>query len=77
MKDLVACLEKETGGEILGILCSHQAAPREGKELKAFLDYMTDERLREAPAVDMGSPIHTHQVTLPEKGWVLLFDADK
>ena len=77
MKDLVTCLEKETGGEILGILCSHQAAPREGKELKAFLDYMTDERLLEAPAVDMGSPIRTHQVTLPEKDWVLLFDADK
>ncbi len=77
MKDLVACLEKETGKEILAILCSHQAAPREGKELKAFLDYMTDERLLEAPAVDMGSPIRTHQVTLPEKGWVLLFDADK
>ena len=77
MLDLVAVLEKETGEEILGILCSHQAGPREGKELKAFLEAMTDERLREAPAVDMGAPINTHQVTFPEKGWILLFDADK
>jgi hypothetical protein len=38
---------------------------------------MTDERIREAPAVDMGAPINTHQVVLPEKDWTLLFDADK
>ena len=77
MLDLVAALEKKTGEEILGILCSHQAAPREGRELKDFLAYMTDERLREAPAVDMGEPVQTCQVTVPEKGWVLLFDAGK
>ena len=50
---------------------------RQGKELKAFLAYMTDERLLAAPAVDMGAPINTHQVAVPEKGWILLFDADK
>ena len=77
MMKLIALLEKESGGEIIHILCSHQAGPRQASELKAFLAYMTDERLREAPAVDMGSPIHTHQVSVPEKGWVLLFDAGK
>ena len=45
--------------------------------MKAFLAFMTDGRLLEAPAVDMGSPIRTCQVSVPEKGWVLLFDADK
>ncbi len=77
MQKLILQLEKESGTEILHVLCSHQASPREGSELKAFLAFMTDERLREAPAVDMGAPINTHQVAVPEKGWVLLFNADK
>ena len=77
MQELVPLLEKESGGEIPSVLCSHRAGPREGRELKAFLAWMTDERLREAPAVDMGAPINTHRVTVPEKGWELLFDADK
>ena len=73
----LAALLEEAGEKVACILCSHQAAPREGGELKEFLAYMTDERLRAAPPVDMGSPIRTHQVVLPEKGWVLLFDAGK
>ena len=77
MSMLVALLEKAAGQEIRQILCSHQSAPREGAELKSFLSYMTEERLRAAPPVNMQSPINTHQVTEPEKGWVLLFDADK
>lgn len=77
MLKLIFQVEKEADGEIISVLCSHQAAPRQGKELKAFLAYMTDERLLAAPAVDMGAPINTHQVTVPEKGWILLFDADK
>jgi glyoxylase-like metal-dependent hydrolase (beta-lactamase superfamily II) len=77
MLKLIFQVEKEADGEIISVLCSHQAAPRKGKELKAFLAYMTDERLLAAPAVDMGAPINTHQVTVPEKGWILLFDADK
>ena len=77
MQELVTSLEDETGEEIRHILCSHRPAPREGRELKDFLAYMTDERIREAPAVDMGAPINTHQVVLPEKDWTLLFDADK
>ena len=77
MRKLVNQLEEETGEEILGILCSHQAAPREGRELKSFLDYVTDERMAAAEKVDMGAPIDTRQVTCPEKGWVLLFDAAK
>ena len=77
MLKLIFQVEKEADGEIISVLCSHQAALRQGKELKAFLAYMTDERLLAAPAVDMGAPINTHQVTVPEKGWILLFDADK
>ena len=70
-------LEEESGTEILHVLCSHQSTPREASELKAFLAYMTEERLAAAPPVDMGSPIRTRQVTCPEKDWVLLFDGDK
>lgn len=77
MLKLIFQVEKEADGEIISVLCSHQAALRDGEELKAFLAYMTDERLQAAPAVDMGAPINTHQVTVPEKGWILLFDADK
>ena len=43
----------------------------------AFLDYMTDGRMQAAEKVDMGSPIDTRQISNPEKGWVLLFDAAK
>ena len=77
MLRLVADLKEETGEDILGILCSHRAAPREGRELKAFLDYMTDGRMQAAEKVDMGSPIDTRRITNPERGWELLFDAAK
>ena len=77
MLRLVADLKEETGEDILGILCSHRAAPREGRELKAFLDYMTDGRMQAAEKVDMGSPIDTRRITNPERGWEFLFDAAK
>ena len=77
MMELLPLLEKESGGAIAHVLCSHQAAPRQASELKAFLACMTDERLRDAPAADLGSPIRTHRVSVPEKGWELVFDADK
>ena len=72
---LARMLETESGAEIGTVLCSHQPAPREGKELSEFLAYMTDERLKEAPPVDMGSPIHTHRIVRDQ--WTLIFDADK
>ena len=50
---------------------------REGKELKEFLEYMTDERMETAPAIDMGAPIHTHEIRNIEKGWQLIFDKEK
>ena len=50
---------------------------REGKELKDYLAYMTDERIREAPAVDMGVPVDTHQIVKEPEGWVLVFDRAK
>ena len=74
---LISQLENASGTEISHVLCSHQSAPRPGSELKAFLGYMTEDRLKAAEKVDMGSPIDTRQVVCPEKGWVLLFDAGK
>ena len=75
MKELIEALEADTGGEISAVLCSHQPMLRNGKELKDFLAYMTDERLKDAPAVDMGAPIDTHHVQKGE--WTLLFDRAK
>lgn len=77
MKDLIRALEEEQGQEILYVLCSHQPMVREAKELKSFLEYMDDERLASAPAVDMGVPIETHEIRKEPEGWTLLFDRDK
>ena len=74
---LLGQLEAASGTEILHVLCPHQPAPREGAELKAFLDYMTEDRLLAAEKVDMGAPIDTRRVFCPEKDWILLFDAAK
>ena len=30
-----------------------------------------------APSVDMNSPIRTCQAACPDRGWVLIFDAEK
>lgn len=73
MLDLIAGLEEEK--QITAVLCSHQPMMRTGEELKGFLEYMTDERISEAPYVDMGSPINTHRIVRNE--WTLIFDADK
>ena len=77
MARVIPALEKKTGSSIETVLCSHQAKPRSGDELREYIAYMTDERLLSAPAVDMNSPIHTREVSCPERGWVLIFDADK
>ncbi len=75
MLELVRLLEQDERYEIAHVLCSHQPMLREGKEMKDFLAYMTDERLANAPAVDMNAPIDTHQVQ--QDGWTLLFDKQK
>ena len=77
MKELIRTLEEESGREIRHVICSHQPMMREGRELKGFLEYMTDERMKEAPMVDMGAPIRTHQVVSEADGWVLIFDYNK
>lgn len=77
MKELVRTIEKENRREIKHILCSHQPMRREADEMKAFLEYATDERLKEAPHVDMGSEINTHEVRREPEGWQLIFDYDK
>ncbi len=76
MKTLIRELEND-GTEIKTVVCSHQPMAREGKELKAFLEYMTDDRIKAAPAVDMGAPVDTHQIVKEPEGWVLLFDLEK
>ena len=75
MKILVRTLEKDFGAKIQKVICSHQPMPREGSEMEEFLEYMTDEQMKKAPAVDMGAPIDTHQVVKGE--WVLIFDQAK
>lgn len=76
MKTLIRALEAD-GTEIRTVVCSHQPMAREGKELKAFLEYMTDVRMKAALAVDMGAPIDTRQIVKDPEGWVLLFDFEK
>ena len=76
MKTLISTLETD-GTEIRTVVCSHQSMAREGKELKAFLAYMTNERMKAAPTVDMGAPIDTHQIVKEPEGWALLFDFGK
>ena len=76
MKTLVRALE-QNGAEIRTVVCSHQPMARNGNELKNFLEYMTDDRMKKAPAVDMGVPIDTHQIVKDPEGWILLFDRQK
>ena len=75
MLSLVSALEQETGRETGTILCSHQPKEREGRELKAFLAYMTDERMKDAVPIQMGSDIPTRVIAREE--WSLIFDYDK
>ena len=77
MKELIRTLEEENGRNIRKVICSHQPMMREGNEIKGFLEYVTDERMKEAPAIDMGAPINTHEIRNDEKGWQLIFDWDK
>ena len=53
------------------------AAPRKGSELKAFLDYMTEERMKKADPVDMGSSVSTYRIHKEPEDWTLVFDMDK
>ena len=77
MTALISALEQESGTAVRNVLCSHQPVPRAGEELKEFLSWMTNRRLEEAPGVDMGAPIDTHQAVREERGWTLIFDRMK
>ena len=77
MKELIRTLEEESGRNIRHVICSHQPMMREGDEIKGFLEYVTDERMKEAPSIDMGAPINTHEIRNDKKGWQLIFDHDK
>ena len=73
--DVIRTLEQDD--DIRYVICPHQPEPRNGDELKEYLAYMTDERMAEASAVDMGSPINTHQVNEKRNEWILVLDKDK
>ena len=73
---LTAALGDEDAA-IRHVICSHQPMVRTGTELYDYLAFMTAERMREAPAVEMGSPIHTHQIRKEPEDWTLIFDRDK
>lgn len=77
MKSLIRSLEEENGRKIRHVLCSHQPMLRDAEEMKAFLDWASDERLAAAEDEDMGSPIHTRAIRDDGRGWTLLFDRDK
>ena len=77
MKELIRTLEEESGRNIRHVICSHQPMMREGDEIKGFLEYVTDERMKEATSIDMGAPINTHEIRNDKKGWQLIFDHDK
>ena len=77
MKEMILNLEEESGREIKHVICSHQPMMRKGEEMKDFLSYMTDKRMRTAPRIDMSAPINTHDIRNDEKGWQLIFDQDK
>lgn len=77
MLTLTDALEQSGQERIEAVLCSHQPAVRKGTELKRFLAYMTDKRMKEAPAVNTDTPINAHEITKEPEGWVLRFDLDK
>ena len=77
MKAIISTLEHETGREIRHVLCSHRENMRSGGELKGFLEFVSDEKLKKAPPIDMGAPINTHEVRKDPDGWQLIFDRDK
>ena len=77
MLQLMRYIEEEKGSIISHVLCSHQSMVKSGEELRKFLSYMSYERIRKAPAVDMGAPINTHMILKEPEGWTLIFDMDK
>ena len=77
MLELIRALEAEYGREIRNVFCSHQPMLRTGKEMKGFLEMMTEEQLTAGPKIDMGAPINTHEVRNEFRGWQLIYDYDK
>ena len=77
MKSVIRWLEKEYNCSAGNVLCSHQPMIRQGSEMKSFLEFMTDERMKSAPSINMGVPINTHIIRNEAHDWTLLFDKDK
>ncbi len=74
MLRFVRAAELDTGSPLRHILCSHQPNLHDADEMKDFLAYMTDDRLQNAPPVDMNSPVQTRAVSDPARNWLLIFD---
>ena len=77
MKTAVRTLECRNHTEIQYVICSHRPEIRTGKEIKEFLNYMTDQRMKDAPETDMGAPINTHSICSDNNEWILIFDQSK
>ena len=77
MKTAVRTLECINHTEIQYVICSHRPEIRTGKEIKEFLNYMTDQRMKDAPETDMGAPINTHSICSDNNEWILIFDQSK
>ena len=77
MKLLIRALEEKSGRKIRHVLCSHQPMLRDADELKEFLGWASDERLKAAEPADMGSPVHTRALRDADRDWTLIFDRDK
>ena len=73
----LSLLEEQHGQIPETILCSHQPSIRKGSELKAFLDSMTEVRMKKADPVDMGSSVSTYGIHKEPEDWTLIFDMDK
>ena len=75
MTKLLDSLERKQG--IKKVLCSHQPMLREGTELLDYLSWITPSVLEKAEKSGISNEIRVHRAFLPERGWELLFDADK
>ena len=75
MTDLLHEIEEYSG--VSKVLCSHQHRVFSAEELYAYLDWISEDAVHKADEIVMDQHIHTKQLVLPEKGWTLVFDADK
>ncbi len=59
------------------VLCSHRQGLYMRKELEEYLADVTDDAIRRAPEVDMGSPVRTCRLAWPDGEREIIFDREK